>query len=444
MNIIKSAKIIKECVNKRINEIIELGEIIYRNPQPGFTEYETAKVAGEKLSSFGYKTHIPDDIPFVKAVLDTGKPGPVIAIIGELDCVICSEHPDAKPGGFVHACGHNVQIADMVGCAAVLKECGLLNDMCGKIIFMGVPAEEHIQQDFRSDLIKKGKLTFSGGKAELVYRGYFDDVDIAYMIHVTDGKQKLLFGSTCNGCLVKTISYKGKASHAGGAPEKGINALYAANLGLNAINAIRETFKEEDCIRVHPIITKGGDTVNVIPAEVNIGTFIRGKTFDAIKDVNAKIDRAFAGTAAAMGCRVEIEDIPGYFPLASDNTLTEYAKEAAKTLVGDDYAVIGHKTICTDMGDLSMIMPVIHPYVGGIVGGLHSADFKITDTYTAYGTGTAFMALTAYVLLSDEGIRAKKVIEEFKPYFKSKQDFIKCLKDLSKKKTYPVRDILDF
>jgi amidohydrolase len=443
MNFEQSAKILKECLEKRLPEIIKIGEDIYRNPEPGFQEHNTAALAAKKLESLGLIVNHDPDIPVVTAYMDTGKPGPVIAVMGEMDCVVCFEHPDCTENGYVHACGHHVQVADMIGCAALLKDSGLLKDMCGKIKFMAVPAEEHIQQDFRMDLVRKGKLTFTGGKTELVYRGFFDDVDMAMMVHVLESDAKLSFGSTCNGCLIKQISYKGKAAHAGGAPHEGINALYAANLGLNAINALRETFKEEDSIRVHPIITKGGDTVNVIPSEVNIGTYVRGKTLDAILEVNKKVDRALAGTAAALGCRVEIEDVPGYFPLSSDPNFTSFAFECAKILAGDKAVRIGHMGISTDMGDLSMIMPVIHPYVGGAKGGLHSGAFKIDDKDTAYGTGTHFLALTAYGLLSDNGACAFKIKKEHVPYFSSKEEFIRCMKDLSRKVLYPKKDILE-
>lgn len=443
MNISQSAKSIKECVERRLAEIIEIGEDVYRHPEPGFAEFRTAKFAAEKLKSFGYEVSFHEDIPAVTAYLDTKKPGPTIAILGEMDCVICTEHPDCDPKGYAHACGHHIQLADMLGCAAVLKDSGLVNELCGKIKFMAVPAEEHIQQEFRMDLVRQGKITFTGGKTELVYRGFFDDVDLAYMIHANDSKVKMNFGKTCNGCLIKQISYKGKASHAGGAPDQGINALYAANLGLNAINAIRETFREDDSIRVHPIITKGGDTVNTIPAEVNMGTYVRGKTLDAILEANKKVNRALAGSAAAIGCKVEIEDIPGYMPLASDQNLTDFAVEAAKAIVGEDYDFTDHRGISTDMGDLSMIMPAIHPYIGGVTGGLHSSDFKVTNPQIAYGDGTAFLALMAYVLLSDDGARARKVMDEHTPYFKSKDEFVQCIKGLSRIDTYPKRDILE-
>src|SRR5439155_614577 len=147
-----------------------------------------------------------------------------------------------------------------------------------------------------------GKLEFLGGKPELLRLGHFDDVDLAMMIHTTarpeDGKAGV--SASNNGCIVKTVRYVGRAAHAGGAPWLGVNALYAAQIALAAINAIRETFRDEDTIRVHPIITHGGSQVNVIPGEVRLETYVRGRTVEAILDANVKVDRALRAGALAL------------------------------------------------------------------------------------------------------------------------------------------------
>ena len=98
----------------------------------------------------------------------------------------------------------------------------------------------------------------------------------------------------------------------------GINALYAAQIALAAINALRETFRDEDTIRVHPIITHGGSQVNVIPGEVRLETYVRGRSVEAILDANKKVDRAFRAGALALGAKVEIETLPGYMPMTCD------------------------------------------------------------------------------------------------------------------------------
>src|SRR2546428_342849 len=171
--------------------------------------------------------------------------------------------------------------------------------------------EEYGDIEWRVSQARAGKLEFLGGKPELMRLGHFDDVDLAMMIHATsrpeDGKAGVP-GSN-NGCIVKTVRYIGRAAHAGGAPHMGVNALYAAQIGLMAINAIRETFKDEDTIRVHPIITHGGSQVNVIPGEVRIETYVRGRTVEAILDADKKVDRALrAGAQRTVHFLVGVQD----------------------------------------------------------------------------------------------------------------------------------------
>lgn len=416
---------IYDAVEKRKNDIIAIGEEIYLNPELGFKEFKTAKLVTEELIELGLDVYELKDIPGVKATFDTGIKGPEIAVIGELDSVVCHEHPDSdKKTGAVHACGHNVQIADMIGSAFALVALAKDYDLCGKIHFIAVPAEEYIEVEYRLGLREQGKIKYLGGKPELLYRGYFDDVDICIMLHQAPSDMPFLISSSMNGCIVKNIKYIGKASHAGAAPHNGINALYAANLGMSAVNSLRETFKEEDTIRVHPIITKGGDIVNVIPGDVRIETFVRGKTLEAIINTNKKINKAFLGGALSMGAKIEIYDIPGYLPLRDDPNLEAEAAQLMKEIAGEDsIAYIGHQTGSSDIGDLSSIMPVFQPYVGGAQGGLHSADYRLTDTEKAYINGTKLLAALTVKLLSDNASAAYRVIDAYEPLFKTKEDY---------------------
>src|SRR2546430_3140756 len=149
----------------------------------------------------------------------------------------------------------------------------------------------------------------------------------------------------------------------------GINALYAAHIGLAAINAIRETFKDEDSIRVHPIITHGGSQVNVIPADVRIETYVRGKSVEAILDANVRVDRALKAGALALGAQVEIETLPGYLPLFNHDGMGKYfVANASARLGAENVTQMGHRSGSTDMGDISHVMPTLHPYIPGSSG----------------------------------------------------------------------------
>jgi amidohydrolase len=320
--------------------------------------------------------------------------------------------------GAAHACGHNAQVAGLLGAAMGLVGAKAFEHLAGRVVFFAVPAEEYGDIAWRVEQARAGKLEFLGGKPELMRLGHFDDVDMAMMIHTTPQPEykKAAVAASNNGCIVKTVRYIGRASHAGGAPHLGINALYAAQIGLAAINAIRETFRDEDSIRVHPIITHGGSQVNVIPGDVRIETYVRGKTVEAILDANVRVDRALRAGALALGAKVEIETLPGYLPLFNHAGMAKYFTTNAAALLGADQVTeMGHRSGSTDMGDISHVMPTLHPYMGGASGRGHGADFTIADPTLAYVESAKQLALMAVDMLWDDAKAAKEIIAGFTP-----------------------------
>jgi amidohydrolase len=305
-------------------------------------------------------------------------------------------------------------------------------------VFFAVPAEEYGDIEWRVAQARAGRLEFLGGKPELLRLGHFDDVDLSMMIHMTsrteDGKTGV--PASNNGCIVKTVRYIGRASHAGGAPHQGINALYAAQIGLAAINAIRETFRDEDTIRVHPIITHGGSQVNVIPGEVRLETYVRGRTVEAILDANKKVDRALRAGALALGAKVEIETLPGYMPMACDPTMARLYQANAAELVGaEHYRQIGHRTGSTDMGDLSMVMPVLHPYMGGATGSGHGADYQIVDQQLAYLGIAKGLAAMAIDMLADGAAGAREVLKVARPPM-TREQYLAFQRGIARREVY--------
>lgn len=414
---------ITAAVEKNRQLILDAQNYIWANPETGYREVKTSKYLEEVFECLGYELIKPGDIPGFYTVIDTGRPGPEILIMGELDSLICPEHPESDPAtGAVHCCGHSAQCAGLVGIAAALKEPGMLDDLCGRIRLCAVPAEELIEIEYRSGLIKEGIIHYMGGKPEFLYRGYFDSVDIAFMVHTTGGTSFAARGGSV-GCLAKRVVYKGVSAHAGGSPWAGCNALYAATLGLNAINAIRETFKEPDIIRVHPIITKGGGAVNAIPDNVIIESYVRGSNFDAIRNANEKVNRALCGAALSLGANIDIQDTPGYAPLYNSPDMTLVAKDAADALnvPFDSNNAIGSGS--TDMGDLSCVMPVIHPYAPGATGTSHGSDYRITDPELACVGSAKWQLIMLSLLLENDGARAKQIIADYKPQFASKEEY---------------------
>jgi len=301
-----------------------------------------------------------------------------------------------------------------------------------------VPAEECIDIEGRLALKREGKIEFILGKAELIRQGAFDDLDMAMIVHTTSNAAdgRFAVSSSNNGAIIKHIRFLGKASHAGGAPHLGINALRAAMLALAAIDAQRETFRDDDTVRVHPIITQGGRSASVIPADVRMETFVRGKTLEAIADANMKVDRALRAGAIAMGARVQITTIPGYMPLTNDQNLVQlFAANASRLIGGEEVRRIGHRTGSTDVGDMSLIMPVVHPYAGGAQGTGHGADYRIVDYDNAVINAAKAMAMTTIDLLSNGAAEARRVKQSFVPRF-SKDGYLRAARDLAYEREY--------
>jgi amidohydrolase len=408
-----------EAIDRRADQIIKIGETIRHSPELGFKEIKTARLVEQTLKDLGLSPQTGLALTGVRATMGGVTPGPTLALLGELDGLVVSDHPLADPEtGAAHACGHNAQIAGLMGAAIGLLDSKALQHVAGRVVAFAVPAEEYGDVAWRVQQAREGKLEFLGGKPELLRLGHFDDVDLAMMIHTSPRPEDKLagVGVSNNGCVVKTIRYIGRASHAGGAPHMGVNALYAANIALMGINALRETFREQDTIRVHPIITQGGVQVNVIPADVRLETYVRGKTVEAILEANIKVDRAIQAGALALGAQVEIETLPGYLPLFNNMEMAEIFKANAIALVGEpNFTTIGHRTGSTDMGDISHVMPTLHPYMGGASGMGHGADFQIIDPKLAYLGPAKALAMTAVDLLWGDAETARGILSTTKP-----------------------------
>ncbi len=426
-------------VDKYRDLILKAERYIFANPETGYKEYKTTKYLEEKFEELGYTLTKAEGITGFYTDVDTGRPGPKILILGELDSVICAEHPEAdKETGAVHSCGHNCQTAALLGIAAALKEEGALDGLSGSVKLCAVPAEELLETEYREELRKKGIIKYYGGKVEFLYRGYFDDVNMAFMIHTASGPEpySLFVRMGSNGCVSKNVVFKGKAAHAGGAPNLGINALYAANMGFNAVNALRETMVDGNYVRIHSIITNGGQMVNAIPSEICVETQVRGKTNEIIKSANDKVSRAYAAAAASIGANVEIHDRPGYSPVDNDPTMAEIFERIAKVCTAPEkFKIITLRGGgCSDIGDLQQVMPAIHPNVTGATGTGHGANYYITNPDSACVFSAKVQLTFLHELLKDDAAEAKRVLANAKPTYSSREEYFKAIDGFFKDK----------
>ena len=414
----KSLEPVYQAVEQHRQTILDAERYIWKNAESGYREWKTHAYLKEKFEALGYEVHEAGNIPGFYVDVETGKPGPCLGIFGEMDSLIVPTHPEADPEtGAVHACGHHCQSAALLGVAAGLMEPGVLDGLCGTIRLIAVPAEELIEVAYRRELKAQGVIRYFGGKQEFMYRGILDGVDLSMMVHTSSGTSLGCNGGS-NGCMIKEAIFTGKSAHAGGSPQLGINALYAANCAMQAANALRETFVEKDYIRFHPIITAGGSAVNSIPDHVAVESYVRGASMEAIAAANKKIDRAFAGAAAAMGCGVYLWDQHGYAPRLYAQRMKDLYREVGKDLFDEADLEFNDRwgTGCSDMGDVACVMPCIHPHIGGAKGASHSSEYYIVDPVLACVTSAKVQLGVTVRLLEDDAAEAKKILAEKTDY----------------------------
>ncbi len=418
-------KIVAAEIDAAQDKIIEIAEKILKNPEMGYKEYKTAALVKETFSSLGIEYRDGLAITGVKGKLKGKKSDVTVCVMGELDAVICQTNPEADPiTGAAHACGHNGQIANMLGAAFGLSK--ISKELFGDVCFFAVPAEEFVELSEREAFANEGKIKYLGGKQELIRIGEFDDIDMAMMVHAhgNESEPMVAVDGGSLGFVAKTIEFEGKAAH-GSTPYEGVNALNAATLALACIHAQRETFRDEDKVRIHPIITNGGELVNVVPASATIETYVRAANFEAIKDASMKVDRAVEGASYAVGVKSKIKNFKGYLPLKQSENLSKIFAENAKEFVPENRIYHGiNMTGSSDVGDLSHLIPTIQPTVGGYVGALHTKEFGASDKYLAYVVPAKIMAFTVIDLLADDAALAKQIKAEFKPLL-TKEEYYK-------------------
>lgn len=425
-------KLALEAIDRRKDAIFEIGDSIYNEPELGYKEFKTAEKFKNVLRELDLEYEDEIAITGVKAKIKGKESKYNVSVMGELDSIISPLHPDSNPEtGAAHCCGHNCMIAGITGVAFALRETDIMDDLIGDVTLLAVPAEEYVEIGYRNTLKDEGKIGFIGGKQEFIRLGVFDDIDISLMQHTFGSEDegntgiKAAASVEMNGFVGQEISYVGREAHAGAAPEDGINALQAANIGLTAINAQRETFKDEDHIRVHPIFTKGGDLVNVIPADVKLENYVRGATVDSIFDATKKVNRAWEAGAHAMNAEVLINTMPGYLPEIPNKDLQHLMYENMKMIFGEEKVMFELPRTCgsSDNGDVNSIIPSLQARIGGAKGDFHAANYRLVDRDTAYLGAAKALVTTLIDLLYDEGQVAKAVIDNYEPVF-TKEEYL--------------------
>jgi len=392
-------------------ELKALGDELLHTPETAFKETESSAIVKRMLTELGLSCREGLAMTGLRADLQTGRTGPTVAILGELDAIRLPSHPFAdKVTGAAHACGHHAQGTALIGAAIGLTAAGVMDELAGNVAFIAVPAEEAQPTEYYADLLREGHIRATSGKAQLILEGVFDDIDTAMLIHLSSEHG---IAAGYNGLQPREFTFRGKAAHAGLAPENGINALSMLRCAMAMIDAQRENQDPADLIRIHGVITQGGLAENIIPDKAVLSLLVRARTLNALEKAAAMTERCARGAALAFGGEVSVSRNPGYLPMRQSPALTAlHAANLARIAPDAEFVPLPHRGSSTDMGDVSSIMPALHPHSAGAGGTPHEADFIINDPEAAYVTPAKLLAMNTIDLLYGNGDTGRALAAE--------------------------------
>ncbi len=385
MSALKDA--IGRAVDGLADELESLSHRIHANPELGFKEVKASGWLADFLAAKGFKVEkgVAGVETAFRATIETGE-GPTVAILCEYD---------ALPG-LGHACGHNVIATSGAGAGAALAAVrGQLPK--GRIQVIGTPAEEG-----------------GGGKMKLMEGGVFKDVDCAMMIH---GADRTVLHADLLGIVRVNFDFAGKASHASAAPWEGVNALDAVIQTFNAISALRQHVRPD--VRIHGIITNGGQAPNIIPEAASCAFYVRAATLDYMWEVYRQVVACAEGAARATGAQLRTTQIPTvYEPMKRNETLLSVFKANLERTGTQDEPPAPHVLGSSDIGNVSQVIPAIQPYIKIAETGtpFHSRPFAeaAVKPLARQGLLTAAktMAMTTADLLADPAL-VRRAKDEF-------------------------------
>ena len=347
----------------------------------------------------------------LKVVVDSGRPGPTVALLGELDAVHLPSHPRAASNGAAPACGHHASLA--AACAATAAVATLLAtsaDMSGRLALVLVPAEEMLPPARLADLRAAGVAVRATGKTELLRLGELDDVDLALMVHTgREGGPRFSVGDTLRGAVAISGRFLGSAAHGGSSPELGVDAVKAARRALDALES--PTVRADAGIAAN--LRQPEAALGSVPAECGVDVLARHETLDGLRDVASRIDHALNAAARSVGARLERSAELAYAPTRSASSLDDVVAACAAEVVGPDGHARGRAIgASSDIGDLGLVMPVSHPYSSGATGHHHSATYEVDDTERAIVEPARYLARAVTALLADDAAAARRVLAE--------------------------------
>ena len=375
-------------IEARRDELIELSLRIHANPETAFQEAKAAGWLTEYLEAerFAVERGICQISTAFRASYGSGRPR--VAFIAEYDAL----------AGIGHGCGHNIIATAALGAAIATK--AIVSEVEGTALVIGTPAEEA-----------------AGGKVFMASRGAFDDLDVAMLVHPANRDVAVTYALAC---LELDVQYFGKAAHAAARPEAGINALDALVIAYNGVSALRQHIR--DSARIHGIITDGGQAVNVVPEHAAGAFLLRAEDDDYLEKLREKVLACFRAGAEATGARLEYRwgEEARYRAMRSNHALAEAYRRNMETLGRQvEERDSGRSMGSTDMGNVSALVPAIHPTVAIAPPdvSIHTPEFRDVSASEAGHRGlldsAKAMAMTAADVLLDAELR-RRIEEEFR------------------------------
>lgn len=378
---------IDEIVDSKLEEYKDIALKIHAKPEVSNYEFFACETLSSKLKLEGFdvKTNVAGHRTGFSASYRSEKKGPVIVFLAEYDAL-----PEIG-----HACGHNLFGATSLLAGVAFKN--VIDELGGEVRIYGTPGEEGGEN--------------GSAKGSFVKQGFFDDVDVALAVH--PGFQNGLTGTSLANDPVD-VEFFGKSSHSSGAPEKGINALDAIIQVYNASNALRQHLTDD--VRIHGIITNGGQAPNVVPDYASARFYLRAKSRPTLDQVYKKFEKIVEGAALQTGATYKF----GLFQNSVDNLVPtkkfdevylKHLREYGQDIVESDNKGLGS----TDIGNVSQVIPVIQPNISisdDFIAG-HSIEFreaaKSEKGLSSIGLGAKLLAKTAIDIATDP-----ELLEEIK------------------------------
>lgn len=362
---IKNIKILaRDIANEMKSEFENISDFILNNPELGGEEYISSKYLTDKIKEYGFEVTYPYlgiDTAF-RAELGDDE-GPSIAFLAEYDALPgYGENNDEA----AHACGHNWIAASTFGACVVLSK--IKEHFKGKIVFIGTPAEETI-----------------GYKYDLVENGAFNDIDVAFQMHI-ESENNL----NCKSLAMDSIEFEftGVAAHAASHPHKGVNALDSVNLMFAGVNALRQHVTSD--VRIHGIITNGGQAANIVPEKAVCQYYIRAQERTYLEEVTEKVINCAKGASLMTGAKLNYKNFENPF----DNIINVKSLQALTKKNLEEVGVVDFlegmdgPTGSTDIGNVSQVCPTMYTElkldVSPMVYVHDKAFLKYLDTNKAY------------------------------------------------------------